>query len=269
MTTALVYYDGPELEGGVREALVAAGLDPEALDAGDLGALDHFHAGGRPGSLALAELAGIAAGDEVLDVGAGIGGPARLLASRFGARVTALDPTPRFCRLAEALNRATGLAGRVRVVEGDGLRIPCPDAAFDVAWFQALLPSIEDKAALAAELHRVMRPGGRLAFMDVASRGDEPLEFPVPWGDGPEHSHLVPAVELLDTLERAGFTVRAWHTGPHAAAGTARFAAEEPPAREGLGLDLLLPDHDARMGGLGKNVVAGRIELVEAVLARA
>src|ERR1700712_1983820 len=101
-TTALDYYDGPELEEEVREVLAATGLDPDPLDPDALGALDQFHAGGRSGSLALAELAGITAGDEVLDLGAGIGGPARLLASRLGARVTALDPTPRFCRLSEA-----------------------------------------------------------------------------------------------------------------------------------------------------------------------
>jgi SAM-dependent methyltransferase len=268
-TTALDYYDGPELEEEVREVLAATGLDPDHLDPDALGALDQFHAGGRPGSLALAELAGITAGDEVLDLGAGIGGPARLLASRLGARVTALDPTPRFCRLSEALVRATGLTGRVRVLEGGGDgTLPFADGSFDVVWFQALLPSIADKGALFGEAHRVLRPGGRLAFGDIASAGTEALEFPVPWGDGPSQSHLVSAADLRRVLEGAAFTARVWHTGLDATTGAARFAAEEPPAPEGLGLHVLLPDHDARMGGLGRNVVAGRIELVEAVLTR-
>src|SRR4051812_9338328 len=96
----LAYYDGPEIDAVVRDALLAAGLDPDYLDVDDLAPLDEFHALGRAATISLAELAGITAGERVLDVGAGLAGPARYLAARFGADVTALDATPRFCRAA-------------------------------------------------------------------------------------------------------------------------------------------------------------------------
>src|SRR5215212_9283301 len=101
---ALHYYEGPELEHQIFGALEAAGHPTDHLDSDDLAALDEFHALGRPATLALAQLAGVAAGEEVLDVGAGIGGPSRVLARHFGAYVTALDPTERFCRLNHSLS---------------------------------------------------------------------------------------------------------------------------------------------------------------------
>src|ERR1700750_973505 len=107
--SALSFYDGPDLESVVVDALRAAGRSLDPLDSDDLAGMDEFHALGRLGTLAVAELAGVRAGERVLDVGAGIGGPSRALARHFGAQVTALDPTPRFCRLARALNERCGL----------------------------------------------------------------------------------------------------------------------------------------------------------------
>jgi cyclopropane fatty-acyl-phospholipid synthase-like methyltransferase len=77
-------------------------------------------------TLTLAELAGISEGERVLDVGAGIGGPARTLAAHLGARVTALHPTRRFCDLNEELCRRSGLGGQVEVVCGDA-QMPVAD----------------------------------------------------------------------------------------------------------------------------------------------
>src|SRR5437764_6910555 len=139
------YYDGPDLVDLLIDALRQAGLDPDNLAVDDLAALDEFHALGRAATVALADLAQVGPEDRVLDVGAGIGGPARFLSSRYGAHVTALDATPRFCRAAGLLVRGTGLADRVEIVGGDALAMPFADARFDLVWTQAVSQNIADK----------------------------------------------------------------------------------------------------------------------------
>src|SRR6185312_3995950 len=111
-----------------------------------------FHALGRAATIAMARLSDLRPGLRLLDVGAGIGGPARYLAARHGAEVVALDATERFCRVNELLCGATGLAERVRVVHADGTAMPLGDASFERAWSQAVLQNVADKAALLREL---------------------------------------------------------------------------------------------------------------------
>src|SRR4051794_26405076 len=153
-TQTTAYYDGQELVDPIRAALARAGLDPDRLRADDLAALDQFHALGLPATLALAELAELRAGERILDLGAGIGGPARVLATRFGADVTAVEPVGRFRRLASALNAATGTT-RVHLVAADGCALPFADGSFELVWTQAVLQSVSDVAAVAGEAYRV------------------------------------------------------------------------------------------------------------------
>ena len=143
---ALAYYeDGPELAGVVLDALRESGREVDPLDPDDLAGLDEFHGLGRAATLTMADLARISEGERVLDVGAGIGGPARTLAVRLGALVTALDPTRRFCDLNEELCRRSRLDDKIEVVCGDARRMPIGDGQFDVVWTQAVWPNIDDK----------------------------------------------------------------------------------------------------------------------------
>lgn len=266
----LAHYDGPDVVEEMRRALSAAGLDPDALEVDDLATLDEFHALGRPATVALAELAGVQAGQRVLDVGAGIGGPGRVLAARYGARVTALDGTPRFCRAAELLNRSTGLSNRVEVVLGDALSLPFEDGRFDLSWTQAVSQNIPDKAGFVSELARVVRPGGRVALFEVLEGPGGDLEFPVPWADGEDQSWLIKPEALRALLEDLPLEVVAWREGPQvleavtAAAPGLRSPAGETP----LGLHVFMPDFEARMAGLARNVAAGKITLAQVVAQR-
>jgi len=264
------YYDGPEIVDRLSAALREAGLDPEALDVDHLALLDEFHALGRAATVALADLAGVPRGARVLDVGAGIGGPARVLAARYGARVTALDATPRFCRAAEWLNRATGLAGRVEVVCGDALALPFPDASFDLAWTQAVAQNVADKERFVAELARVVRPGGQVALFEVVAGPGGPVELPVPWADRSEQSWLASAGEWRALLEAQPLEVVAWKHGPEVgeAIGAAAARLPVPPAEGPLGLHVLMPDHDARMASVARNIAQERIVLLQAVAYR-
>jgi SAM-dependent methyltransferase len=266
----LGYYDGPDLVDGLIESLRGAGLDPEALDIDDLAALDEFHALGRAATQALAELAGVPRDDRVLDVGAGIGGPARVLAARYGARVTALDGTPRFCRAAEMLTRGAGLDDRVEVVLGDALALPFADATFDLVWTQAVNQNIADKERFVGQLARVVRPGGRVAMFELVAGPGGPLEYPVPWANDDDESWLVSAGELRDLIESAGLDVVHWREGPAVLEAIGAIAQSLPnrPAHQRLGLDLLMPDHEVRMAGVARNIGQQKIALVQVVAQR-
>ena len=264
----LEYYDGPDLERVVFGALEGAGRDVERLDPDDLAGLDEFHALGRPATLALAELAGIAAGERVLDLGAGIGGPSRVLARHYGAQVTALDPTDRFCRLNAAITQRSGLGDRVTVVRGDGREIPAADDSFDVVWTQAVLQSVDDKAALAREVVRVLVPGGRWALFEVIAAGGGEVVPPVPWADSIEQSFVLPEAELRALLAGAGFVETAWRTLPEVQESIVAAAAA-PGMATGLDdvtLALVMPDFGERMAGLARNVEDSRIAVAQGVV---
>lgn len=270
MSTQLTsYYDGPELTGRVRDALRQAGLDPERLRVDDLVAMDQCHALGLAGTVALAKLAELRPGERVLDLGAGIGGPARVLAARFGAHVTAVEPTARFRRLAAELNAATGTADEIQIVDAYGHALPFADGAFDLVWTQAVLPNVADVAPLAAEAHRVLAPGGRWALAEtVAGPGGDPY-FPVPWADGPEDSHLLAPEALRTVLERPGFAAEVWEVGPAAVApAVAELSPAPADASPPVELGLIMPDRDARMASLGRSMAEQRIAPVLAVLRR-
>ncbi len=268
--TQAFYATGPgDLAPIVLDALGAAGRPTDPIDPDDLAGLDEFHGLGRAATLVLADLAAIPAGARVLDIGAGIGGPARTIARQCEAQLTALDPTARFCALAEELNRRSGLDKRVEVLCADSRSMPLEDDSFDFAITQAVWPSIEEKPAMLAEAHRVLRSGGRLAIYE-AVEGPEPgsLDYPLPWADGPEESFLISAEETRELAAAAGFELLEWLQGPDVLGRIGERVADVPTGAEGVSLSLLMPDFEARMGGVGANLGAGRIELAMAVFSR-
>src|SRR5260370_13864750 len=182
---------------------------PVTVDA--LAPLDQFHARGPLATQELVALLRPQAGERLLDIGSGIGGPARWIASKFGVHVTGVDLTAEFCDAAEALNQATGLTDRVRIIRGSALAMPVPDAAFDAAYSQNVIMNIADKQAFYREAYRALRPGGRLAVSNVcAGTAGEPY-FPVPWASTRETSFLATPDEMRADLVAAGFDIVEFH----------------------------------------------------------
>ena len=208
----------------------------------------------------------------MLDVGGGIGGPARTLAHEFGCAVTVLDLTEAYCRAGEELTAATGLAGKVSFRQGDAVAMPFPDGAFDLVWTQHSSMNIADKERLYGECRRVLRPGGRLAFHEIMAGATQPVHFPVPWARDPALSFLQPPGEIRAVLNGLGFDEVAWvdTTGSAAAwfrAWAARRAEGGPPPP--LGLHLLLGNVFPEMGAnMLRNLEEGRVVMVQAVLER-
>ena len=204
------HYGSGDLATRILEALRTAGKDPDALATADLTPVDQLHARGRGATLELARLAGITSGMRVLDVGGGLGGPARTLASEFGCDVEVLDLTEEFCRAGEVLTARTGLDDRVSFQHGDALEMPYPAAGFDVAWMQHSSMNIPDKERLYTEIHRVLRPRGRLALHEILAGPVSPIHLPVPWARDPALSHLRPPAQTRALLRETGFRELAW-----------------------------------------------------------
>ncbi|MEZ5587975.1 MAG: methyltransferase domain-containing protein [Sedimenticolaceae bacterium] len=208
MTSLEAHYSVRDVEARILAALLAAGLDPEQrLSPEVLGALDHFHTGGFRASRVLQELAQIRAEDRVLDIGAGLAGAARMLAASPGCRVDCIELSPDYCAGAVLLNRLTGLDDRIAVHRCSALELPFADDSFDAVWMQNVGMNIADKRRLYAEVHRVLRPGGRFAFQEMTAGETASSYFPLPWATHPAENFLISAEEMLSVLEETGFVV--------------------------------------------------------------
>jgi ubiquinone/menaquinone biosynthesis C-methylase UbiE len=202
------FYSGPGgLVEAIRSTLDAAGLDPANLRPADLAAVDEFHIRGRAASLEIIEALDLTADSHVLDLGSGLGGPARTLAEVTGCMVTGVDLTPEFCEVATALSAWTGLSGRTRFTVGDATATGLRDGAVDAAMTVHVAMNISDKAALYAEAFRVLRPGGRFVVYDVLQGEGGDVHYPVPWANDSSTSFLATPADMHELLAAAGFEV--------------------------------------------------------------
>jgi SAM-dependent methyltransferase len=206
MTGLAAHYSASDIETRILAAIRAVGLDPEQrLSPVQLGALDHFHTGGFRASLVLRDLAKIQAEDRVLDIGAGLAGPARMLAASPGCQVECIDLSPDYCVAALLLNRIAGLEDRIGVRVGSALDMPFADRSFDVVWMQNVGMNIADKRKLYEEIHRVLKPGGRFAFQEMVAGETSATYFPLPWATDSADNALVSAEEMSVALTEVGF----------------------------------------------------------------
>lgn len=262
------HYARSGIADAIAAALQAGGKDLQRLTPADLAPVDQFHIRGRAATLELARAAGLNADMRVLDVGCGIGGTTRGLAAEFGCQVTGIDLTAEYCRVAEELSGWVGLAGRVEFHPADATRLPFADASFDLVWTEHVAMNIADKAALYAELHRVLKPGGSLAIYDVLAGPSGPVIFPVPWARTPEASFLATPEELRQLLHDAGFEIADWNDST--VPGRDWFVAVAGKMRERglppLGIHLLLgPEFMAMAQNQARNLQEGRIVLAQVV----
>ncbi len=258
------HYRAIGLAARLKTALAAFGPEDQRLAPEQLSALDQFHTRGLAATAELARLAGIAADMTVLDVGSGVGGPARYLAQTYGCRVTGVDLSEPFVEAARYLTGRTGQSEHVSFETASALQLPFDDGRFDVALLQHVAMNIVDRARLYREIRRVLKPDGRFATFDVVSMGGEP-HYPVPWARTPATSFLLTAAATREAIEPAGFRALAWQDDTGAAkAWIAELRASGPPPSPNLGT-VMGPGFAELAANLGRNLVEGRLGVLAAV----
>jgi SAM-dependent methyltransferase len=264
------HYGWPGLMDAIEKELRQHGIDPEHVTVDQLAPVDNYHAFRLAGTIALARAAGISGIDHVLDVGGGIGGPGRQLASRFGCRVDVLDVTAEYCSVGSRLTAWTHLTEQVSFVHASALDMPFEAASFDVVWTQHASMNIAEKAALYGEIARVVRPGGRFAFFDILAGPNQPIHFPVPWASDPSFSFLLSPDETRALVSDAGFRETTWLIGGELRAELDRAERDEADHVESpLDSGLLNGPDSARMAeSVARNLKEGRILPVIGVFER-
>ena len=263
------HYAADRLLASIEAGMAAIGKSPSTVSVADLGPVDEFHVGGRSATTELCDQLGATHDGRLLDVGCGIGGTARFIASTVGSHVTGLDITPGYIDVARTLSEWTGLDELNRFEVGSALDMPFDDHSFDGATQLHVGMNIADKAALFTEVYRVLRPGGSFGVYDIMRTDEQPFDFPVPWANDESASSVAGVGTYRDGLQAAGFELGAERN-------RREFAIEfftamrERTAQQGgpppLGLHVIIgADTPTKMANLVGALVAGTLAPVEMI----
>jgi len=209
------YGSGGDLAGKIAEGLRSAGKDLDELKAVDLSAVDEFHFRGRKATLQLAEKMKLSEDASVLDIGSGLGGPARTLAENYGCSVIGLDLTHAFCEVAGILSDWVNLAEWTEFQQGDATNLPFAEDEFDAAMSIHVAMNISAKDKMYQQARRIVKPGGIFAVYDILQGEGGEVLFPVPWARDPSISHLATPDEMKMLLSDAGFNILDVHDSTH------------------------------------------------------
>ncbi len=208
------HYQQAGLWSSIRKAFNRTGR--EIKDYTDTESFDEFHIRGREATRELARFSGLAKGMKVLDLGCGVGGPARVLAAEFGCNVTGIDLLEEYCEAATMLTEHTGWSHKVNFQQGDMTRLAFEDQTFDVVWTLHTIMNIEDKTKLFDSVFRIPKPGGRFALYEICAGANVPPYFPVPWAGDASMSFLLSPDDLRGRMKKSGFEERQWQDASHA-----------------------------------------------------
>lgn len=257
-----------DVYGLIVAALAKAGKSLDALTVEDLAPVDHYHARGFPATVELADRLPIRPGDHILDIGCGVGGPARYIAQRFGCRVSGLDITEPYVQAANKLTALLRMEGQVQVLLGDGQKLPYGDACFDGAYALHVTMNVADRPRFFAEAWRVLRPGAFFALTEHGLGPEGSPHHPVPWSEDGSGAYLVTPQQTQALLQGAGFTgIEVEEAGAKYLAGYKRAVqlaerGQLPP----LGVHLLMGENAVlKMSNAARNIEEGRTRPIEVI----
>jgi SAM-dependent methyltransferase len=256
--------------GDVYASIVAAldknGKPLDGLTVEDLAPVDHFHARGFLATVDLAERLPIHPGQNIVDIGCGLGGPARYMAKRFRCHVSGIDITEPFVEAARKLTALLRMESEVHIAWGDGQRLPYPDSSFDGAYTQHATMNVADRPAFFSEAYRVLKPGAFFALTEHGLGPKGELHYPVPWSMDGTGSYLVTPPETRAILEKTGFeSIVIEDTGPkYLAAYRASIERAEKGATPPLGVHILMGETALeKTGNSVRNIEEGRTHPIQ------
>ncbi len=262
-------YGQTDLSARILSRLQRAGKNLDALTLDDLASFDQLHAGGRAATRALAQMANLRPGMRVLDIGSGVGGPARTLAAEYGCQVVGLDLTETFCEAAEMLTRKVGLGNQATFKQGSALDLPFDDGSFDAVWTQNTIMNINDKAKVFAEAHRVLRPRGILALEAIMLGSLAEIYYPVFWANDASVSFVISPKAFQQLMTASGFEECAWED---VTAQVINEASKKPSSVTSesapIGLDLVYSNVPQKGANTMRGFKEGRIIDIQAVFRR-
>ncbi|MFZ1683347.1 MAG: methyltransferase domain-containing protein [Candidatus Zixiibacteriota bacterium] len=210
MPTVKKHWERIGLGKAILDDLSSLGKDLDSLTTDDLAPYDQFHGGGKEMTLRLARDASLQPGMRVLDVGGGLGGPARTLAIEYGCHVTVADLTESYLEAGRMLTERLNLTSQVEFVLSDALELPFNGESFDVVWTQNGCMNIRDKHRLYCEFRRVLTPDGLLLFQEPMAGAVQPPIYPLMWAPDASTNFLLTSDEMKRVIESAGFVVHDW-----------------------------------------------------------
>lgn len=256
------YYGGSNLWARLASAFASAGTDMNHLTTEDFSRFDEFHIGGSRFTDDLIAMSGVGRGQRLLDVGSGIGGPARHFAQAAGCSVHGIDLTPEFVEVAGKLSGLVGMGDATTFSVADALNLPFEEAEFDAVVTQHVQMNIVDKERFYREIARVLRPGGSFVFNEILGSGKEPLVYPVPWSQSEENSFLATPEAIRGYMESAGLQVGEWQDRSAGALEGMGKLAEVIAAKTDGSPDLLLSMGEggpAKLDNLLTNLRSGAV----------
>lgn len=261
------HYTHGKLLDQILRGIEAIGKTPATVTVDELAPVDEFHIGGRQASEEFISQLELSADDHTLDVGCGIGGTSRFVASRFGCRVTGIDLTPEFISTGQSLCDWVGLSGQVKLHQGDAAAMPFADESFDAAFMLHVGMNIANKAGLFREVYRLIKSGSMFGVYDVMQTSDEELTYPVPWSSVPDTSVLATQEQYMEALDLAGFDIiKTRDRGEFAAAffEETRRRMEQAGGAPPLGVHIAMGESaPVKICNMVENIAKGRVSPVE------
>lgn len=257
-----------DVYGLIVSALNKASKPLERLTVEDLAPVDHFHARGFPATVELADRLPIKAGQHIVDIGCGLGGPARYLAKRFQCTVSGVDITQPFVEAANMLTKLVRMEGQVKIEHGDGQRLPYSNACFDGGYTQHVTMNVPDRARFFAEAYRVLKPGAFFALTEHGLGRKGNPHYPVPWSADGSGAYLVTLMETRAFMEEVGFEhIVAEDTGVKYAAGyKVMMERAETGTLPPLGIHILLGETWLqKIRNAARNIEEGRTHPIQLI----
>jgi len=263
-----VYVHG-DLLNAIKAALPSLGKTTENVTIEDLAPVDEFHIGGRLATDNLINQLKFSEQGHVLDVGCGLGGAARYVATNYKNRVTGIDLTPEYIETGKALCSWLNLDKDITLEQGSALSMPFQDNMFDGGYMLHVGMNIDDKASLFSEICRVLKPGSFFGVYDIMRQNDGELIYPVPWSTEGSTSKLSTPDEYRRALNDAGFKVSSENNRRDFSLEFFKKLREKTAANGGpppLGLHTLMQESTAeKIKNMVENISSGYIAPIEII----